>query len=213
VPWILRNGADWFKKLGPEKSPGMKLFAFSGHIEKPQVVELPMGLPFKDVLQEICGGVWRGRKLKAVIPGGSSSKILTAEKAMGVTLDFESCAGAGSMLGTASVIILDETQCIVEALENVSHFYGHESCGQCTPCREGVGWMHKIIARIEAGKGRPEDLDLLLDIQGNIQGNTICAFGDAAAWPVESYIKTFRPEFEAHISEKKCPFGNVSHAH
>ncbi len=216
VPLILRHGADWFKALGPEKSPGMKLFAFSGHVERPQVVELKLGLPFKDVLDEICGGVWKGRKLKAVIPGGSSSKILTAEKALTVNLDFESCAAAGSMLGTASVIVMDETQCIVQALHNVSRFYGHESCGQCTPCREGVGWMHKVITRIESGTGRQEDLDLLLDLSANIQGNTICAFGDAAAWPVESYIKTFRDEFEAHIKEQKCPFGNhppAGHAH
>lgn len=202
VPAIMANGAEWFQKLGTEKSGGTKLFCVSGHVEKPGVFEIHMGTPFSELLAMV-GGVKKGRKLKAVIPGGSSSKILTAEEMMNCTMDYESIAAAGSMLGSGAVVVLDDTTCMVKVLARLADFYHEESCGQCTPCREGTGWMGRTLHRIIAGEGRPEDIDNLVRVAGNIEGNTICGLGDAAAWPVQSYIKKYRHEFEYMIEHKR----------
>jgi len=195
VPVILRNGAAWFAGLGPEGSGGTALFSVSGHVQKPGNHELPMGIPFKDLL-EICGGVLDGRKLKAIIPGGSSCKVINAETAMASTMDFKSLQGAGSSFGTGAVIVMDETTCMVKVLRRISRFYMAESCGQCTPCREGTGWLYRMLSRIVAGEGKEEDLDKLMDVANKIEGHTICALGDAAAWPVQSFLTQFRHEFE-----------------
>jgi NADH-quinone oxidoreductase subunit F len=195
VPAIIRNGAVWFAGLGPEGSGGTALFSVSGHVEKPGNYELPMGIPFKDLL-EICGGVLDGRKLKAVIPGGSSVPVMRAEKIMNCTMDYTSLAEAGSSFGTGAVMVMDETTCMVKVLQRISRFYMAESCGQCTPCREGTGWLCRMLTRIVEGKGREDDLDKLLDVANKIEGHTICALGDAAAWPVQSFLKHFHDEFE-----------------
>jgi NADH-quinone oxidoreductase subunit F len=198
VPKILQNGGPWFASLGPEHSAGTALFSVSGHIEKPGNYELPMGMPFKDLL-ELCGGVLGGRKLKAVIPGGSSCRVLPAEIIMGCTMDYTSLQEAGSSFGTGAVMVMDETTCMVKVLRRISRFYMAESCGQCTPCREGTGWMYRMLTRIVAGEGRPEDLEYLLDVANKIEGHTICALGDAAAWPVQSFLQHFFHEFEYMI--------------
>lgn len=203
VPVILANGGEWFLNLGKPNNGGNKLFCVSGHVEKPGNYEVPMGMPFAELL-EMAGGVWKGRKLKAVIPGGSSTPVLPADVAMGMTMDYDSIAKAGSMLGAGSVIVMDETTCMVKTLARLSHFYYEESCGQCTPCREGTGWLSRMVHRIEHGQGRPEDLAKLDDVAGNIMGRTICALGDAAAMPVQSFLKHFREEFEYHIEHGKC---------
>ena len=195
VPSILRNGAAWFAGLGPEGSGGTALFSVSGHVEKPGNYELPMGIPFKDLL-EISGGMLGGRKLKAIIPGGSSCKVITAATAMESTMDYNSLQGAGSSFGTGAVIVMDETTCMVKVLRRISRFYMAESCGQCTPCREGTGWLYRMLSRIVAGEGLEEDLDKLVDVANKIEGHTICALGDAAAWPVQSFLTQFRHEFE-----------------
>ncbi len=195
VPSILRNGAAWFAGLGPEGSGGTALFSVSGHVEKPGNYELPMGIPFKDLL-EISGGMLGGRKLKAIIPGGSSCKVITAATAMDSTMDYNSLQGAGSSFGTGAVIVMDETTCMVKVLRRISRFYMAESCGQCTPCREGTGWLYRMLSRIVAGEGLEEDLDKLVDVANKIEGHTICALGDAAAWPVQSFLTQFRHEFE-----------------
>lgn len=206
VPHIINKGADWYAGIGTEKSSGTRIFGVSGHVNRPGIYELPMGYPLKDFIEKDCGGVRNGNKLKAVIPGGSSVPILTAaEVNAGIELDFESCAAAGTMLGSAGVIVLDETVCIVETAENVAHFYAHESCGQCTPCREGCWWMQGILHRIKEGNGRIEDLDLLLDICDNMAFKTICPLGDAAAMPISSYVKKFRQEFEHNILKGESP--------
>jgi NADH-quinone oxidoreductase subunit F len=205
LPHILERGAAWFRSMGTEKSPGPKLFPICGHVARPGVYELPLGAPFKDLLEAHAGGVWRGRDLKAVIPGGSSVPVLTATEAAPLALDFESVAAAGSMLGSGGVIVLDDTVCMVDALLNLARFYHHESCGQCTPCREGCGWIEKILRRIERGGGRPGDLDLCLEVARNMTGRTICVLSDALAMPVISFITKYRAEFEAHIREKRCP--------
>jgi NADH-quinone oxidoreductase subunit F len=194
VPTILRKGAKWFADLGVANAGGTVIFSVTGHVEKPGNYELPLGIPFKDLL-EIAGGVRGGRKLKAVIPGGSSVYVLPAEKILPVNMDYDSLRAAGSSVGSAAVIVMDETTCMVRVLERISRFYKSESCGQCTPCREGTGWMNRVIRRILAGEGRLEDLDLLLDVAGRIEGHTICALGDAAAWPVQSFLRNFRHEF------------------
>lgn len=194
MPAILQYGGEWFKKLGTEKSGGTKLFCVSGHVQQQRVVEIGLGMPFKELL-DMCGGVRNGNKLKAVIPGGSSSKILTADEMMAVNMDYESIAAAGSMLGSGAVVVLDETTCMVRTLARLADFYYEESCGQCTPCREGTGWLARTLHRIVAGEGRPEDIDTLVRVATNIEGNTICGLGDAAAWPVQSYIDKFRHEF------------------
>ena len=199
VPAILRNGAAWFAALGPEGSGGTALFSVSGHVEKPGNYELPMGIPFKDLLNDICGGVLGGRKLKAVIPGGSSCKVLPAEVILDCTMDYTSLQQAGSSFGTGAVIVMDETTCMVKVLRRISRFYMAESCGQCTPCREGTGWLYRMLTRIIEGKGEAADLEKLVDVANKIEGHTICALGDAAAWPVQSFLKHYLHEFEYMI--------------
>lgn len=203
VPVILQNGGKWFLELGKPNNGGVKLFCVSGHVNKPGNYEVPMGTSFADLL-EMAGGVWKGRKLKAVIPGGSSTPVLPAEIAMQMTMDYDSISKSGSMLGAGSVIVMDETTCMVKALARISHFYYEESCGQCTPCREGTGWLARVVHRIEHGQGTQEDLDRLAQTASQIEGHTICALGDAAAMPVRSFIKHFRQEFQYHIDHKKC---------
>lgn len=207
IPWIMRNGGQAFLDLGKPNNGGTKIFSISGHVNKPGNYEIPLGTPFADLL-EMAGGVRNGHKLKAVIPGGSSAPVLPADVIMACTLDFDSISKAGSMLGSGAVIVMDETTCMVKALERLSYFYFEESCGQCTPCREGTGWMYRVVKRIEHGEGRPEDLDLLMSVGTNIAGRTICALGEAAVGPVQSFIKHFRKEFEYHIANKKCMVGN-----
>ncbi|MEK6562389.1 MAG: NADH-quinone oxidoreductase subunit NuoF [Candidatus Binatota bacterium] len=204
LPWIIDQGAARYAATGTEKSKGTKLFSVSGHIRKPGVYEVEMGYPFKRFLEEDCGGVPDGRKLKGVIPGGSSMPVLRADELEPVRMDYESMQAAGSFLGSGGVIVMDDSTCMVKAAWNVARFYAHESCGQCTPCREGCHWMEKIFRRIESGEGEKGDLDLVLNISGNITGNTICPFGDAAAWPAAAFIKKYRAEFEAHITQKRC---------
>ena len=204
LPWIIDQGAARYAAIGTEKSKGTKLFSVSGHIRKPGVYEVEMGYPFKRFLEEDCGGVPNERKLKGVIPGGSSMPVLRADELEPVRMDYESMQAAGSMLGSGGVIVMDDSTCMVQAAWNVARFYAHESCGQCTPCREGCHWMEKIFRRIESGEGEKGDLDLVLNISGNITGNTICPFGDAAAWPAAAFIKKYRAEFEAHITQKRC---------
>jgi len=204
LPWIIDQGAARYAAIGTEKSKGTKLFSVSGHIRKPGVYEVEMGYPFKRFLEEDCGGVPDGRKLKGVIPGGSSMPVLRADELEPVRMDYESMQAAGSFLGSGGVIVMDDSTCMVKAAWNVARFYAHESCGQCTPCREGCHWMEKIFRRIESGEGEKGDLDLVLNISGNITGNTICPFGDAAAWPAAAFIKKYREEFEAHITQKRC---------
>ncbi|MFO1401199.1 MAG: NADH-quinone oxidoreductase subunit NuoF [Steroidobacteraceae bacterium] len=198
VPTIMRKGAEWFAGLGVPNSGGTIIFSVSGHVEKPGNYELPLGIPFAELLA-IAGGVWKGRKLKAVIPGGSSTPVVPGEVMLKTNMDIDALRAAGSSVGSAAVIVMDETTCMVRTLERLARFYHSESCGQCTPCREGTGWMHRVLQRILAGQGRREDLQLLLDVAGRIEGHTICALGDAAAWPVQSFMKHFRPEFEYMI--------------
>lgn len=199
VPSIIRNGADWFSNLGPEGSGGTAQFSVSGHIEKPGNYELPMGIPFKVLLEDICGGVWNGRNLKAVIPGGSSCKVLPAEIIMNCTMDYTSLQEAGSSFGTGAVIVMDDTTCMVRVLQRIARFYMAESCGQCTPCREGTGWLYRMLTRILEGKGEEADLEKLVDVANKIEGHTICALGDAAAWPVQSFLRHYYHEFEYMI--------------
>ena len=206
IPWILRFGGQAFLDLGKPNNGGTKIFSVSGHVNRPGNYEVPLGTPFAELL-EMAGGVRNGHRLKAVIPGGSSAPVLPADVMMDLTMDFDAIAKAGSMLGSGAVIVMDETVCMVRALERLSYFYYEESCGQCTPCREGTGWMYRVVHRIEHGKGRPEDLDLLMNVGDNIAGRTICALGDAAVGPVQSFIRHFRPEFEYHIDHKKCMVG------
>ncbi|MCF8207374.1 MAG: NADH-quinone oxidoreductase subunit NuoF [Methylotenera sp.] len=203
VPWIIRNGGQAYLDIGKPNNGGTKLFSVSGDVEKPGNFEIPLGTPFS-VLLELAGGVRKGRKLKAVIPGGSSAPVLPAEVMMQCTMDYDSIAKAGSMLGSGAVIVIDDSRCMVQSLLRLSYFYSHESCGQCTPCREGTGWMHRVLERIYAGDGRPEDIDLLNSVADNIQGRTICALGDAAAMPVRAMIKHFKHEF-VHLIEHKKP--------
>jgi len=201
VPAILRNGAAWFAGLGPEGSGGTAQFSVSGHVEKPGNYELPMGIPFADLLA-LCGGVLGGRKLKAVIPGGSSVPVMRAETIMQCTMDYNSLQQGGSSFGTGAVMVMDETTCMVRVLRRISRFYMAESCGQCTPCREGTGWLYRMLSRILEGRGEQEDLDKLVDVANKIEGHTICALGDAAAWPVQSFLKQFRHEFEYMVQNR-----------
>ena len=203
VPVILAKGGQWFLEQGKENNGGQKIFCVSGHVNKPGNYEVPMGTPFAELL-EMAGGVREGHQLKAVIPGGSSTPVLPAEIAMGMDMDYDSIAKAGSMLGAGSVIVMDETTCMVKSLARMSHFYFEESCGQCTPCREGTGWLARVLHRIEHGEGRQEDLDQLMDVAIKIEGRTICALGEAAAMPVKSFLTHFRDEFQYHIDHKKC---------
>ncbi len=203
VPGIILNGADWFLALGKPNNGGTKIFSVSGHVNRPGNYEVRLGTPFAKLL-EMAGGMRGGRKLKGVIPGGSSMPVLPAEVMMAIDMDYDSIAKAGSFLGSGAVIVMDEDTCMVKAAERLAYFYFEESCGQCTPCREGTGWLYRILHRIETGAGRMEDLDLLLDLADNIQGRTICALGDAAAMPVRAFIKHYRDEFAHHVEHKSC---------
>ena len=203
VPWIIRNGGQAYLDCGKPNNGGTKIYSISGDVEFPGNYEIPMGTPFAKLL-ELAGGVRGGRTLKAVIPGGSSSPVLPASIIMECTMDYDSIAKAGSMLGSGAVIVMDDTRCMVKALQRLSYFYMHESCGQCTPCREGTGWLSRVVDRIETGHGRSSDMDLLDSVAENIQGRTICALGDAAAMPVRAMIKHFRHEFEYHVTHKNC---------
>ncbi len=199
VPSILRNGPQWFSDLGPKDSGGTMIFSVSGHVNRPGNYELPLGIPFRDLL-EIAGGMRDGRELKAVIPGGVSVPVVPGHVMMDVTMDYGAVKAAGSALGTGAMIVMDDTTCMVSTLRRVSRFYHAESCGQCTPCREGTGWLHRVLTRIVEGRGRPEDLGLLLEVANRIEGHTICAFGDAAAWPVQSFLRHYRHEFEYMVA-------------
>ena len=203
VPWIIRNGGQAYLECGKPNNGGTKIYSISGDVELPGNYEIPMGTPFSKLL-ELAGGVRSGRTLKAVIPGGSSSPILPASIMMECTMDYDSISKAGSMLGSGAVIVMDDTRCMVKALQRLSYFYMHESCGQCTPCREGTGWLSRVVDRIEGGQGRANDMDLLDNVAQNIMGRTICALGDAAAMPVRAMIKHFRHEFVHHIEHKTC---------
>jgi NADH-quinone oxidoreductase subunit F len=194
IPTIIRKGPQWFSALGVENAGGTAIFSVSGHVEKPGNFELPLGIPFQDLL-ELAGGVWKGRKLKAVIPGGSSVPVVPAEKILDATMDFDSLKAIGSSFGTGAMVVMDETTCMVQMLRRISRFYSAESCGQCTPCREGTGWLYRVLTRITEGKGRMEDLGMLVDVANKIEGHTICALGDAAAWPVQSFLKHYQHEF------------------
>lgn len=205
VPAIMRNGAQWFLELGqPPNSGGTKLFSVSGHVNRPGNFEVALGTPFADLL-EMAGGIREGRQLKAVIPGGSSVPVVPGHLMMEVDMDYESITKVGSMLGSGAVVVMDETTSMVSMLRRIARFYYSESCGQCTPCREGTGWLYRVLCRIENGQGRQEDLDMLVDVANNIEGRTICALGDAAAWPVQSFIKHFRDEFQYYIDHGHAP--------
>lgn len=202
VPHILKNGAEWFAKLGSAGNGGTHLFSISGHVKKPGVYELPMGTPLREMIYTHAGGIRDGHTLKAVIPGGISAKILTANE-IDVKMDYDSLRAIGTMLGSAGVIVMDETTSMVKALLVACKFFAHESCGQCSPCREGTGWAYKIVQRVYNGEGSLKDLETLLTIARNMEGRTICVFADAAAWPIQSYITKFRSEFEEYIKNKK----------
>ncbi len=204
IPHILEHGVEWYNSIGPERNRGTRMFCISGKVQKPGVYELPLGLPLRDIIFEYGGGLHDGRTLKAVIPGGASARILTAEEAMQVNSDFDALQQAGSMGGSGGVMVLDDTVCVVQSTYIITEFFHDESCGQCSPCREGTGWMKKILHRIETGEGRPGDVDLLLHMGTNIFGRTICPLGDASVWPVESTINKFREEFDYHVHEKRC---------
>jgi NADH-quinone oxidoreductase subunit F len=203
VPWIIREGGDAFLAMGKPNNGGTKLFSVSGHVNRPGNYEVKLGTPFAKLL-EMAGGMRGGKKIKGVIPGGSSMPVIKGDVMMQTDMDYDSIAKAGSMLGSGAVIVMDEDTCMVKAAERLAYFYYEESCGQCTPCREGTGWLYRIIHRIEHGEGRMEDLDLLLNLSDQIQGRTICALGDAAAMPVRAFVKNYREEFEHHIANKRC---------
>lgn len=203
VPWIIRNGGKAYLDVGLPNNGGTKLFSITGDIERPGTYEIPLGTPFSTLL-ELAGGMRQGSKLKAVIPGGSSAPVIPGDIMMDTNMDYDSIAKAGSMLGSGAVTVMDDTRCMVKSLLRLSYFYYEESCGQCTPCREGTGWLYRMVHRIEHGKGRAEDLDLLDEIAGNIMGRTICALGDAAAMPVRAFLKHYRDEFAYHIEHKQC---------
>ena len=205
VPHILRRGAEWFKSIGTEKSPGTTIFGVSGHVARPGLFELPLGTPLSEIVFEHAGGIPGGRKVKGVIPGGMSMPILPAGE-LDVPMANEFLRERKTMLGTGGVMVMDETTCMVRVACVITYFFRDESCGQCTQCREGTGWMEKIVRRIERGAGEPQDLDILLDVAGKMEGQTICAFSDAAAWPVQGLLRHFRDDFERHVREHKCPY-------
>ncbi|MCG7522334.1 NADH-quinone oxidoreductase subunit NuoF [Ruegeria sp. Ofav3-42] len=205
LPAIVERGAHWFHGIGPEKSPGPKLYCLSGHLRKPGLYELPMGIPLRELIEEYGGGPPKGRRIKAVIPGGVSAPLIP-ECGLDVGMDFDSLAAAGSMLGSAGVIAIDDSTCIVKVATRIIEFFHHESCGKCTPCREGLDWVVKILRRIEAGEGAPNDLDQLEGLCNGIFGNTFCALGDGAAMGLRASLEHFRDEFVAHIDEGRCPF-------
>ena len=204
VPHIVLRGADWFRGIGPEKSPGPKLFCVSGHVVKPGVYELPMGTPLREIVYTHAGGIPNGRTLKGVIPGGASMPVFTAAE-IDVPMDMDSVQKAGSVLGSAGVIVMDDSACMVWACMVLERFFHHESCGQCTPCREGTGWLHRVLERLEYGEGTQADVDLLLNVAGNMMGNTICALADAAAMPTRAFVTKYRAEFEQHAALGRCP--------
>ena len=210
VPWIIRNGGAAYLACGKPNNGGTKIFSVSGDVVLPGNYEVPMGTPFAKLL-ELAGGV-QGGALKAVIPGGSSAPVLPASIMMDITMDYDAIAKAGSMLGSGAVIVMNDTRCMVKSLQRLSAFYMHESCGQCTPCREGTGWLSRMVDRIETGHGKPTDMDLLDNVAENIMGRTICALGDAAAMPVRGMLKHFRAEFEHHITHKTCMVSSQVHA-
>ena len=203
VPWIIRNGGQAYLDCGKPNNGGTKIYSMVGDVERPGNYEIPMGTPFATLL-ELAGGVKGGRKLKAVIPGGSSAPVLPASVMMDCTMDYDAISKAGSMLGSGAVIVMDETRCMVKSLLRLSYFYAHESCGQCTPCREGTGWLYRLVNRLEHGQGTLADMDLLDNVAENIMGRTICALGDAAAMPVRGMLKHFRDEFVHHVEHKTC---------
>ena len=203
VPWIIRNGGQAYLEVGKPNNGGTKLFSITGDVERPGNYEIPLGTPFSKLL-ELAGGMRGGSALKAVIPGGSSAPVIPGDIMMDTTMDYDAIAKAGSMLGSGAVIVMNDTRCMVKSLLRLSYFYFEESCGQCTPCREGTGWLYRMVNRIEHGQGRPEDLDLLDSVAGNIMGRTICALGDAAAMPVRGFLKHYRDEFAHHIEHKRC---------
>lgn len=203
IPVIMEKGAEWFLGLGKPNNGGCKIFCVSGHVNSPGNFEVPLGTPFKDLLA-MAGGVRNGNKLKAVVPGGSSMPILPADIMMDITMDFDALQKAGSGLGSGAIVVLDETVCMVKFLERISKFYKHESCGQCTPCREGTGWLYRLVHDIEHGRGTLEDIERLRTAAKNIEGRTICAFGEAAAWPVGGILKYFHNEFVYHVEHGKC---------
>jgi NADH-quinone oxidoreductase subunit F len=203
APWIILNGGAAYLAAGIPNNGGTKLFSISGDVERPGNYEIPLGTPFSKLL-ELAGGMRGGRKLKAVIPGGSSAPVVPGDMMLDTTMDYDSIAKAGSMLGSGAVIVMDDTRCMVKSLLRLSYFYYEESCGQCTPCREGTGWLYRMVNRIEHGQGRADDLDLLDSVAGNIMGRTICALGDAAAMPVRGFLKHYRDEFAFHIENKRC---------
>ena len=204
VPSIVKNGPDWFKSIGPESGPGPKIYGVSGHVERPGLFELPMGMPLREVIYDYAGGIKDGKRLKAVMPAGSSFPVLTPDE-IDVRMDFDSMREIGAFLGTAGIIVMDEDTCMVRALEIIDRFYHHESCGQCSPCREGTGWLHKLLVRLEEGTARAEDIDLIDRICTNMTGNTVCVLADAAAMPTQSFLTKFRDEFVAHVTHAGCP--------
>ncbi|MBN1944623.1 MAG: NADH-quinone oxidoreductase subunit NuoF [Bradymonadales bacterium] len=205
IPTIIERGGEWFHKLGRERDGGTKIYGVSGHVKRPGLYEAPLGLSLRTLVYDLGGGIRDDRPLKAVIPGGVSCVPLKPDE-IDVTMDFASMTAAGTMLGTAGAIVMDVTTCMVRMATRIARFYHHESCGQCTPCREGSGWILRILEEIEAGRGSPEDLDLLVDICNHIQGNTICAFGDALAMPIRGYVTKFESEFLRHLEKGGCPF-------
>jgi len=213
IPEIVKNGGDWFSKIGAPKHPGTLLFGVSGDVNKPGVYELETGTPLMTIINDYCGGVIDGKEIKMVIPGGSSMPPLTKDEALKIKMDDASLKEIGSAIGTAGVIVISEGRDIVKILRRIAKFYYHESCGQCTPCREGTGWLYRILKRIDEGQGRQEDLDLLIDVAENIEGNTICALGDAAAWPVKWTVRKFRKDFENKISPQKIKLPPKNYVH
>ncbi len=205
VPHILLNGAEWYAKLGTPKNGGTRLFCLSGQIARPGIYELPMGFPLRRMIEEVGGGVLGGKKLKAVIPGGSSCPVLKADE-IDLPLDFDSLSKAGSMLGSGGVVVIDEDTCMVKVARRIAKFYAHESCGWCIPCREGTAWLHNLLTRFHSGSGVEEDVDTALDVALNILGKTLCPLGDAAAMPAIAFLKKFRNEFEEHLKLGRCPF-------
>ena len=206
VPYILKNGDEWYKNLGLNDSVGVKMFCMSGHLNRPDVIEAPLGIPFSELLNQ-CGGVLDNKKLKAVIPGGSSVPVVKGKDIINIPMDYESLMSIGTMLGSGGIIVMDESTCMVSVLERISRFYYAESCGQCTPCREGIGWLYKTLVKIKSGRGTQSDLDLLNRIANQIEGHCICALGDAAAMPVISFLKNFWNEFEYYVDKKQSMVG------
>ncbi|HXJ84741.1 MAG TPA: NADH-quinone oxidoreductase subunit NuoF [Candidatus Methylomirabilis sp.] len=210
VPHIVLHGAEWFKAIGVAKSSGTTIFGVSGDVVRPGTYELPLGTPLRELIFDYAGGLPESRTLKAVIPGGVSMPVLTAELAMQVTMDHEALAAAGSMLGTGGIVVLDERQCMVRAALVIARFFRHESCGQCTQCREGTGWLHKLLLSLEAGTGTAADLETIDEVTRFMDGHTICALSDAAAWGTGWFLRRFRPEFEDHVARAGCPLAGTS---